>query len=110
MSATFMHVGIPITRKKAGMTYNADFHLWMSSPDVCDFKIEYLKYEEETPFPEVMHKNPHVAFRVDDLDRYLAEADRVIFGPANAGETVRVAFIIKDDTIFELYEDNSGAK
>lgn len=105
MSATYMHIGIPVTNKKPGMTYNEDMKFWVSNVDDYDYKIEYLKFEEGTPFPEIMHKNPHVAYLVDDLEHYIADADRVIFGPAQASPTARLAFVIKDDAIIELYEE-----
>lgn len=105
MSAEYMHIGIPITNKKPGMVYNEEMKIWMSNPDDYDYKIEYLKFEEGTPFPEIMHKNPHVAYKVDDMDKYLAEADRLLFGPAALSDTVRIAFIVKDDAIMELYEE-----
>lgn len=107
MAATYMHVGIPVTNKKEGMTYNDDMKLWMSNPDDYDFKIEYLKFEEGGPFPEEMHHAPHVAYKVDDAEPYLAKADRVLFGPAEIGPGVRIAFIKMDDTIIELYEDKN---
>ena len=104
MSATYLHIGIPVTNKKPGMTYVEPLKLWMSNPDDYDYKIEYLKFEEGTPFPEIMHKNPHVAYQVDDAEPYLAEADRVIFGPVTNDDGSRMAFIIKDDAIIELLE------
>ncbi|MDL2260312.1 hypothetical protein LJB99_05520 [Deltaproteobacteria bacterium OttesenSCG-928-K17] len=104
MSATYLHVGIPVTNKKPGMVYVDALKLWMSKPDDVDYKIEYLKFEEGTPFPEIMHKNPHIAYKVDDMDARLSEADRVIFGPVTMDDGGRMAFIIKDDTIFELLE------
>lgn len=104
MAAEYMHIGIPVTNKKAGMVYNEGMKIWMSNPDDYDFKIEYLKFEEGTPFPEIMHKNPHVAYRVDDMEPYLKDADQVLFGPVDAEPGVRLAFIIKDDAIIELYE------
>lgn len=103
MSATYLHTGIPVTNRKPGMTYNEELKLWMGNPDDYDFKLEYLKFEEGGPFPEIMHKNPHIAFQVENVDDYLKDADQVIFGPA--GEVgSRMAFIIKDDTIIELLE------
>ncbi len=105
MTAEYMHVGIPITNKKEGMTYNEDMKLWMSNPDDYDFKIEYLKFEEGGPFPEIMHKNPHIAYKVDDAEIYIKDADQVIFGPAQLSENVRIIFIMKDDVIIELYEE-----
>ena len=51
---------------------------------------------------EILSKQPHVAYKVDNADPYLAEADQIIFGPESLGDNVRLAFIIKDDAIIEL--------
>lgn len=105
MSATYMHIGIPVTNKKPGMTYNEGAKLWMSNPDDYDYKIEYLKFEEGTPFPEILHHQPHVAYRVDAIEPYIEDADSVICGPMDNGPGVRIAFVIKDGAIIELYEE-----
>ena len=105
MTATYMHIGIPITEKKPNMIYNEAMKFWVSSVDDYDFKIEYLKFEEGTPFPEILSKQPHVAYKVDDLEHYADQADRVIFGPLELGPGVRLAFVIWDDAIVELYEE-----
>ncbi len=55
MSAKYMHIGIPVTNKKPGMTYVDGMKLWMSNPDDHDYKIEYLKFEEGGPFPEIIY-------------------------------------------------------
>ena len=86
MSATYMHIGIPITNRKPGMTYNEGAKFWVSNVDDYDYKIEYLKFEEGTPFPEEIHRNPHVAYKVDDLEHYIADADSVICGPMAAND------------------------
>ena len=51
MSAEYMHIGIPVTNRKPGMTYNEGARFWVSNVDDYDYKIEYLKFEEGTPFP-----------------------------------------------------------
>ncbi|RVU55019.1 hypothetical protein [Anaerosphaera multitolerans] len=104
MSAEYLHVGIPITNKKPGMVYNEGGKLWMSNPEDYDFKIEYLKFEEGTPFPEILHRNPHVAYKVSDMEPYLEDADEIIFGPVDNDYGSRMAFIIMDNAIFELLE------
>ncbi len=104
MALEYMHVGIPITNKKPNMTYVEEMKLWLNNPDEYDYKIEYLKFEEGGPFPEIMHRNPHVAYKTDDMNPYLEDADEVIFGPVDAGAGARMAFIIKDGVIIELYE------
>ena len=58
MAAEYMHIGIPVLNKKEGMTYNEDMKFWVSRVDDYDFKIEYLKFEEGTPFPEILSNSP----------------------------------------------------
>ena len=106
MAAQYMHIGIPVLNKKPNMVYNEWGGVWVNeSVDAYDYKIEYLKFEEGTRFPEILSKQPHVAYKVDDADPYLKDADRVIFGPEDLGGGVRLAFIVKDDAIIELYEE-----
>ena len=62
--------------------------------------------EDCTPFPEEIHRNPHVAYKVDELEKYIADADSVICGPMDVGEKDRLAFVWKDGAILELYEAN----
>ncbi len=107
MSAKYLHIGIPVTNKKPGMTYVEPMKLWMSNPDDYDYKIEYLKFEEGGPFPEIMHRQSHIAYEVDDAAPYLADADEVIFGPVDLPDNMRMAFIIKDGTILELLENKN---
>lgn len=87
------------------MTYIEEMKLWIGNPDDYEYKIEYLKFEEGGPFPEVMHKkNPHVAYKTDNMNPHLEDADQIIFGPVDAAPSERMAFIIKDGAIIELYE------
>ena len=91
------------------MTYNEGAKFWVSNVDDYDYKIEYLKFEEGTPFPEEIHRNPHVAYKVDDLEKYIADADSVICGPMAANDKGdRLAFVWKDGAILELYQPKSN--
>ena len=38
------------------MVYNEGAKFWVSNVDDYDYKIEYLKFEEGAPFPEVLHR------------------------------------------------------
>ena len=99
-----MHIGIPVTNKKPGMTYVEALNIWISNPDDHEYKIEYVKFEEGTPFPEIMHRAPHIAFKVDNIEEHLNAADQTIFAPIEIGPGTRIAFAIKDGTILEFYE------
>ena len=111
MAAEYMHVGIPVLNKKPGMVYNEWGKFWVNkSVDEYDFKIEYLKFDEGTIFPEILSKQPHVAYNVDNIEFYADQAQQVIFGPAhvNNDPNIRLAFVIWDDAIIELYEDKTN--
>ena len=47
-----------------------------------------------------------MAYKVDNLEKYIADADSVICGPMPVGEKDRLAFVWKDGAILELYEAN----
>ncbi len=106
MAAEYMHIGIPVLNKKPGMVYNEWGKFWVNeSVDEHDYKIEYLKFDEGTRFPEVLSKQWHVAYKVDDMEPYLKEADQVVFGPEAVNDKVRLAFIFKEEAFIELYEE-----
>ena len=109
MSAEYMHVGIPVLNKKPNMINNDWGKFWVNeSVDEYDYKIEYLKFDEGTIFPEILSKQPHVAYMVDNIEPYAEQAQQIIFGPANVADSKdRLAFVIHDDAIIELYESNS---
>jgi hypothetical protein len=105
MSAEYMHLGIPVLNKKPGMVYNEWGKFWVNEcVDAYDFKIEYLKFEEGTRFPELLSKQFHVAYRVDDMEPYLAQVSQIVFGPEVLSDTARLAFVIMDDALIELFE------
>ena len=55
MAAEYMHIGIPVLNKKPNMVYNEWGGFWVNeSVDAYDYKIEYLKFEEGTRFPEIL--------------------------------------------------------
>lgn len=49
---------------------------------------------------------PHVAYKVDDLQKYIDDADSVICGPMDANDKGdQLAFVWKDGAILELYQE-----
>ena len=106
MAAEYMHIGIPLLNIYPIMVYYEwGCCLFNESVDAYDYKIEYLKFEEGTRFPEILSKQPHVAYKVDSLEKYIADADSVICGPMQANDQGdQLAFVWKDGAILELYQ------
>jgi catechol 2,3-dioxygenase-like lactoylglutathione lyase family enzyme len=101
--AKFMHVGVPTSKVQENETYLEDLKVYVTSPDNHELKFEYLRYEEGTPLPEAMQKNPHVAFQVDSIEE-MSKGAEIIVEPFQADENTKIAFIVKDGVVFELME------
>ena len=70
----------------------------------------YLKFKEGTPFPEVIDHNPHVTYKVDDLEKYIEDAYSVTCGLMIVNEKNRLAFVWIDSAILKLHEENENGK
>jgi len=100
---TFHHIGIPTTKERAGETYLEGANLFITDPEASENRIEWLRFEEGSPLPEVLKTTAHVAFRVDDLDAAL-EGQEILMEPFEPMEGVRVAFILEDGAPVELMQ------
>ncbi len=56
------------------------------------FGIQWQRYWEGAPYPELVKTVPHVAFEVDDLEGAL-QGQHIIIEPNSPSPGVRVAFI-----------------
>ena len=103
MEHKYSHIGIPTTedRNWDGFYEPGKIHYTDFSND--EFGVEWLKFDADSPMPELMRTVPHVAFLVDDIDAALAGREILveIFSP---GEGVRVAFIVHDGSPVEFME------
>ena len=102
---TFDHVGIPTDEQRPGEMYVAETKVWVTDPSQHPQRIEYLRFEADSPVTGPLRSMPHVAFRVDRLEPEL-EGVEVLLGPFYATPTVRVVFVRKDDAIFEFMHNS----
>ena len=97
----FHHIGLPTTEKQPNEVYVPDTKVWVTSPDDHPYRVEYLRYEPDSPVTGPLREMAHVAFEVDDLDAAL-EGEEVILAPFEPMEGLTVAFILKDGAVFEF--------
>ena len=107
MKTKFIHLGIPLNYKLPNMTYIEALKIWVTNPNDDEYKIEYLYFEDGNPFPLIMQKQSHIAYQVNNIESCLGNGE-VIVEPMSISSIVRIAFIIKDGIIFELYEEKQG--
>ncbi len=100
----FDHVGIPTGQKQAEEMYVAETKVWVTDPLRHPQRIEYLRFEPDTPVSGPVRDMPHMAFRVDDLKTEMEGAE-VLLGPFHPTETMTVVFVRKDGAVFEFMEN-----
>ena len=104
MAATFHHFGVPTTQKMGEEVFIEGGKVYVTDPDASPFRIEFLRFEADSPMHELVQKNAHAAYCVDDLDGAIA-GKRVLVEPFDATPTLRVAFIAEGDAVLELMQN-----
>lgn len=103
MSLHFSHIGIPTIEEKDWDGYYAPGKIHYTDFAHKEFPIEWVKFDVDSPMPELMRTVPHVAFLVDNIEEALAGRE-VLVETFSPGEGVRVAFIQQNGAPVEFME------
>lgn len=104
----YHHLGIPTSEPRPGERYLPEFGLYVSGYETSPFGIEWMRFEEGSPVPELVKQLPHVAFEVDDLAEAL-DGREVLIPPNSPSPGVLVAFIVDDGAPVELMQIDCAA-
>jgi len=99
----YHHVGIPTKAPREGEVYLEEFKVHIVEFDSNPYGIEWMRFEPDCPLPELVKTVPHVAFRVDDLEKEI-EGREILIAPNSPSEGVRVAFIVENGAPVEFLE------
>jgi hypothetical protein len=99
----FHHVGLPTDQVQPNETYVPDTKVYVTSPFAHPYKVEFLRYEPDSPVTGPLRELPHMAFETDNLKAEL-KGQKVILGPFTPMAGLTVAFILKDGAVFEFME------
>lgn len=99
----FHHIGIPTEDSFEGEIDLPHLKMTVSDHENNNFGIQWQRYWDNAPYPELVKKVPHVAFEVDDLEDALLGKE-IIFEPNSPNEGLTVAFIKVDGAPVELME------
>jgi hypothetical protein len=97
----FHHVGVITDEPQPGEIYVAATKVHVTNPNDHPHRVEYLRFEPDSPVTGHVRELPHVAFVVDDLERETAGAE-VLLGPFRAMEGLEVVFVLQDGAVFEF--------
>ncbi|SDR47816.1 hypothetical protein [Pseudovibrio sp. Tun.PSC04-5.I4] len=95
MRKEFHHIGIPTSVKRPNENYMADAKLYVTDPATSEAHIEWLRFEEGSPMPELLKTEAHIAYKVDNVEEAMAGKERLL-EPFDSAPGVRVGFIIED--------------
>jgi hypothetical protein len=104
----YHHLGIPTTHARGGERHLPEYGMHVSGYETSPFGIEWMRFDDDSPLPELVRTVPHVAFEVDDLEAAL-EGREILIPPNSPSPGVRVAFIVDDGAPVELLEIDPGA-
>jgi catechol 2,3-dioxygenase-like lactoylglutathione lyase family enzyme len=97
------HIGIPTAEPKENESYMADAKLYLTEVDDSPNKIEWLRFEEGSPMPELLQKSVHIAYTVPDIKEAMAGKETLL-EPFSPAEGLTVAFIVEEGLPIELME------
>jgi hypothetical protein len=106
---TFNHIGIPTTGPFEGEIDRPHLKVTVSDHQSNPFGIQWQRYSEGAPYPDLVKTVAHVAFEVDDLEEALRGQD-VIIPPNSPSAGVMVAFIKIAGAPLELLQIDRGIR
>jgi len=102
----FEHIGLIATKSKPGESFVDATRVWRTNYLEHPFRIEWLRYEPDSPVPDPVRLQPHVAFRVDDIET-AARGLEVLLEPFDVGPRIVGFYQTEDGAVIELvkYKD-----
>lgn len=99
----YHHLGIPTDRRLKDEIHLPHLKMFVSGYGRNPYGIEWMRFEPDAPYPELVKTVPHVAFEVEDLEAALKDKT-VIIEPNSPSPGVVVAFIEDNGAPVELME------
>jgi hypothetical protein len=105
----YHHIGIPSDIPRKNETYLGKYKMYVSGYEESPYGVEWMRFEQDSPLPELVKTVPHVAFEVNDLESAIQDKE-VLIPPTSPKEGIRVAFIIDNGAPIEFIEAIEAAE
>jgi len=99
----FHHLGIKVDMPHKDSIKLAHLKICCTDHESNPFGLQWMYYEEDAPYPELVKSKTHVAFKVENLDVVL-EGEKIVIAPNSPSEGVVVAFIEENGAPIEFLE------
>ena len=105
----YHHMGIPTQTPQPGEIHVPHLKIHVAGFESSPCGIQWMRFDEDAPYPEIIMTVPHVAFEVDDLAAAL-EGKEILTPPNSPSEGVMVAMILDQGAPVELIAFSSALK
>lgn len=99
----YHHLGIPTEHPKPNETYIEALGMYVSGFQTSPFGVEWMRFEPDSPVPELVQTQPHLAFVVNDMSIAL-DGKEILSLPTSPSEGLTVAMIAHEGAPIELME------
>jgi len=108
MAKAFHHVGLPTHEPQQNENYISNTKVWVTDPADHPYRVEFLRFEDDSPVTGPLREKPHVAYRVDDMTAEL-KGKEIIQEPFTPMPGLSVAFIQEDGAVIEFMKFEGSA-
>jgi hypothetical protein len=105
----YHHLGIPVQTPRPGEVYLPKLKIHVSGFETSPYGIQWMRFDADAPYPEILKTVPHVAFEVDDLTAAL-KGKEILVPPNSPSKGVTVAMILDNGAPVELLEFDAAMK
>jgi len=111
MPRRFHHIGLTTDTPQPNESWVEKTRVWVTDPEDHPQKVEWLRYEPDSPVSPDFQARPHIAYTIDSLDEAMA-GKPVVLEPMEVGEPPfgRAVFVEEDGVIVEYIERYEGRR
>jgi hypothetical protein len=99
----FEHLGIVTHKRKPGARFVPATRAWVTDFMNHPFRIEWLRFEPDSPVTGPVRLMPHVAYRVDDVEE-AGRGMQVLLAPFDASPRIVAFYQAADGAVVEFIQ------
>jgi catechol 2,3-dioxygenase-like lactoylglutathione lyase family enzyme len=99
----FDHIGIVTAERKAGEIFVPATRVWRTEAAEHPFRVEWLRFEPDSPVTGPVREMPHVAYSVDDVHA-AGEGMEVLLEPFDVGPRIVAFYRTPDGAVVEFVQ------
>ena len=105
----YHHIVIPTKTPQPEEIHLPELKIHVAGFESSPYGIQWMRFDADAPYPEIIKTVPHVAFEVDDLAAAL-EGKEILTPPNSPSEGVTVAMILDNGAPVELITFSAAQK